>query len=164
MLKHTILTLPFLILACDSPDDEKMLQALDEEAELEANEKTGLDPEVSGQVKASGTTSAAGWTQNYAASLGSETYKLLYNNEVRGSCQAKSNATIILKDWDADGFGQRVYWRVSGAPSWTVCNHTGGDGTQKPCTVTSNKFIQYRFCIKDGPEDVACADVDGFQT
>jgi hypothetical protein len=105
------------------------------------------------------TTSATGWTWTYSAIVGSETYRLNKNGNTRGICTFHTN--ITLKDTSADGLGQRVYWRVSGASTWRVCDHEGGNGTQRTCDVTNDKFIQYQFCMKDGNTIVACAPVDG---
>lgn len=113
-----------------------------------------------GAVQAAAST---GWTWQYSAVLGSETYRLLKSGDQRGSCTAKTSAVIILKDNAADGLGQRVYWRVQGG-SWHVCDNEGGNGSTKNCAVTNNKFIQYQFCMKNGNTVVACAPEDGFQT
>lgn len=105
------------------------------------------------------TAAATGWTWTYSAVVGSETYRLNKNGDTRGICTFNNN--ITLKDTAGDGLGQRVYWRVSGASTWHVCDHEGGKGTQRTCDVTNDKFIQYQFCMKNGNTIVACAPVDG---
>lgn len=43
MLKHTILAFSFFVLACESPDDEVMLAALDDESELQPNASSAAE-------------------------------------------------------------------------------------------------------------------------
>jgi hypothetical protein len=107
---------------------------------------------------------ASGWTQSYFASVGSETYVLKKDDNERARSTAKSDATVKLSDKSADGLGQRLYWRVNGASTYNVCENRGGSGTSKTCSVTNNKFIQYKFCVMSTTANVACADEDGFQT
>lgn len=106
---------------------------------------------------------ASGWTAQYSAIVGSETWRLLKNGDTRGICTARSSAVITLKDTSSDGLGQRVYWRVQGG-AWHSCDNEGGDGSSKNCSVTDNKWIQYQFCMKDGNTIIACAPQDGFRT
>lgn len=113
-----------------------------------------------GAVQAAAST---GWSWQYSAIIGSETYRLLKSGNLRGSCTAKSSAVITLHDNSADGLGQRVYWRVQGG-AWHICDNEGGSGSTKNCSVTNNRWIQYQFCMKDGNTVVACAPEDGFQT
>ena len=126
-------------------------------------EEAVAEEELASSEAAVQAAAASGWSWQYSAIIGSETYRLLKNGEQRGSCTAKSSAVITLRDDDRDGLGQRVYWRVEGG-SWHVCDNEGGDGSTKNCSVTNNRFIQYQFCMKNGNTVVACAPSDGFST
>lgn len=105
-----------------------------------------------------------GWNWTYSAVIGSETYQIRWKESVRAASTARSNATITVTDRSADGRGQRVQWRVSGASSWNYCYNTTGAGTSKVCSVSKGKFIQYKLCLKDGSVIGYCAPQDGFQT
>jgi len=126
-------------------------------------EEAVLEEELATAEAAVTAAAASGWTWQYLAIVGSETYRLSKNGELRGICTAKSSGVITLKDADADGLGQRVYWRVEGG-TWRVCDNEGGDGSSKNCDVPNDRWIQYQFCMKDGNRVIACAPQDGFRS
>lgn len=68
MLKHTFLVLSTVILACDTPDDELMLEALDEEAELQADaqsrQPSAADGDAADLAIAQAPAAAAGTYSN----------------------------------------------------------------------------------------------------
>lgn len=123
MLKHTILALSVLIFACDTPDDEMMLEALDEEAERQEND------EQNRQRTAAADGGAADLAITQAPALAPATYSNFVLDQDGGDPYVlKSNGWFYLYH----PRGQRVYaYRSKDLVHWTyldeVYNNIGHD-------------------------------------
>jgi hypothetical protein len=106
---------------------------------------------------------AAGFSWTLITTDTSETYFLHRDGQLAGSSN-QSFSSIRVADSRTDGLGQRTYWRVGTTGPWKTCVNDAGKGTERSCPVPTGRTIEYRYCLKDGPVDVACAPRDSFRS